>query len=165
MSCALPAFGGRAPCCRFDFRKSPAVCLRYQKQKIVFSCRMCSGLVWMQKTHSTLTTLCIRRILILYIYGNFIGSQDKKANRSLGTSHKGKPLFSASKISKVKNSAKTVNINQFEKIHHATIKISNPGGYQKICIIGRKFRNRKKSLSNLENLKGRGVSKYFAYRV
>ena len=25
-----------APCCRFAFRKSPAVCLRYQKQKIVF---------------------------------------------------------------------------------------------------------------------------------
>ena len=80
---------------------------------------------------------------------------------SLGTSQNGKPLFSVSKISKVKNSAKTVNINQFEKIHPATIKISNPGGYQKICIIGRKFRNRKKSLSNLENLKGRGGIKIF----
>lgn len=80
-------------------------------------------------------------------------------------SHKGKPLFSVSKISEVKNSAKTVNINQFEKNHPATIKISNPGGYQKICIIGSNFRNRKKSLSNLENLKGRGVSKYFAYRA
>jgi hypothetical protein len=112
-----------------------------------------------------LTTLYIRRILILYIYSKFIGSRDKKQNRSLGTSHNGKTLFSVSKISKVKNSAKTVNINQFEKIHHATIKISNPGGYQKICIIGRKFRNRKKSLSNFENMKGRGVSKYFAYRA
>ena len=31
------------------------------------------------KTHSTLTTLYIRRILILYIYGKFIGSLDKMA--------------------------------------------------------------------------------------
>jgi hypothetical protein len=59
----------------------------------------------------------------------FIGSRDKKQNKHYRTSHKGKPLFSASKISEVKNSAKTVNINQFEKIHPATIKISNPGGY------------------------------------
>jgi hypothetical protein len=36
LSCALPAFGGRAPCCRFAFRKSPAVCLRYRKTKGCF---------------------------------------------------------------------------------------------------------------------------------
>lgn len=113
-----------------------------------------------------MTTLYISRILILYIYSKFIGSRDKKGKiDALERPTRGKPLFSVSKISKVKNSAKTVNINQFEKIHPATIKISNPGGYQKICIIGRKFRNRKKSLSNLENMKARGVSKYFAYRA
>ena len=55
---------------------------------------------------------------------------------NLGTSHKGKSLFSVSKISKVKNSAKTVNINQFEKIHPATIKISNPGGIKKFALSG-----------------------------
>lgn len=44
-----------------------------QKNKRLFlSCRMCSGLVWMQKTHSTLTTLYISRILILYIYRNIV---------------------------------------------------------------------------------------------
>lgn len=84
---------------------------------------------------------------------------------SLGTSHNGKPLFSVSEISKVKNSAKTVNINQFEKIHHATIKISNPGGIKKFALSGENSEIAKKSLSNLENLKGMGVSKYFAYRA
>ncbi len=41
-------FGGRAPCCRFAFCKSPAACLRYKKNKRMFlPCRICSGLVWM----------------------------------------------------------------------------------------------------------------------
>ena len=141
--------------------------MRYQKQKIVFPLPDVFRFGLDAKTHRTLTTLYISRILILYIYRKFISSRDKKGKiDALERPTRGKPLFSVSKISKVKNSAKTVNINQFEKIHPATIKISNPGGgYQKICIIGRKFRNRKKSLSNLENLEGRGVSKYFAYRV
>ena len=79
LSCALPAFGGRAPCCRFDFRKSPAVYLRYQKQKIVFPMPDVFRFSLDAKTHSTLTTLYISRILILYIYGMFIGSRDKMA--------------------------------------------------------------------------------------
>lgn len=41
-------FGGRAPCCRFAFCKSPAACLRYKKNKRMFlPCRICSGLVCM----------------------------------------------------------------------------------------------------------------------
>jgi hypothetical protein len=74
LSCALPAFGGRAllPFCFSQI--SGGVFVIPKKQKAVFSCRMYSGLVWMKKTHSTLTTLYIRRILILYIYGKFIGS-------------------------------------------------------------------------------------------
>ena len=68
-----------APCCRFVFRKSPAVCLRYQKQKIVFPLPDLFRFGLDAKIHSTLTTLYIRRILILYIYSKFIGSRDKKA--------------------------------------------------------------------------------------
>jgi hypothetical protein len=81
LSCALPAFGGRASCCRFAFRKSPAVCLRYQKQKIVFPLPYVFRFGLDVKAHSTLTTLYISRILILYIYGMFIGSRDKKAKQ------------------------------------------------------------------------------------
>ena len=80
LSCVLSAFGGRAPCCRFAFRKSPAVCLRYQKkQRAVFILPDLFRFGLDVKTHSTLTTLYISRILILYIYGKFIGSRDKKA--------------------------------------------------------------------------------------
>jgi hypothetical protein len=74
LSCALPAFGVRAlpPFC---FSQISGGVFAVQKNKRLFlSCRMRSGLVWMQKTHSTLTTLYISRILILYIYGKFIGS-------------------------------------------------------------------------------------------
>jgi hypothetical protein len=51
-----------------------------QKTKGCFSPAGCVP-VWFgcKKTHSTLTTLYIRRILILYIYSKFIGSRDKKA--------------------------------------------------------------------------------------
>lgn len=57
-------------CCRFAFRKSPAVCLRYQKQKIVFPLPDVFRFGLDVKTHSTLTTPYISRILILYIYSN-----------------------------------------------------------------------------------------------
>ena len=125
-------FGWRALCCRFAFHKLSAVCLRYQKQKIVFPLPDVFRFGLDAKTHRTLTTLYISRILILYIYRKFISSRDKKGKiDALERPTRGKPLFSVSKISKVKNSAKTVNINQFEKIHPATIKISNPGGVSK----------------------------------
>jgi len=50
-----------------------------EKQKIVFILPDLFRFSLDAKTHRTLTTLCISRILILYIYGKFIGSRDKKA--------------------------------------------------------------------------------------
>jgi len=50
-----------------------------KKQKIVFPLPDVFRFGLDAKTHSTLTTLYISRILILYIYGKFIGSRDKKA--------------------------------------------------------------------------------------
>jgi hypothetical protein len=49
-----------------------------EKQKAVFTLPDLFRLGLDAKIHSTLTTLYIRRILILYIYGKFIGSRDKK---------------------------------------------------------------------------------------
>lgn len=52
--------------------------MRYQKQKIVFPLPDVFRFSLDEKTHRTLTTLYVSRILILYIYGKFIGSRDKK---------------------------------------------------------------------------------------
>lgn len=50
-----------------------------KKQKAVFPLPDVFRFGLDAKIHSTLTTPCISRILILYIYSKFIGSRDKKA--------------------------------------------------------------------------------------
>ena len=52
-----------------------------KKQKAVFTLPDLFRFGLDAKIHSTLTTLYIRRILILYIYSKFIGSRDKKAKQ------------------------------------------------------------------------------------
>jgi hypothetical protein len=132
LSCAFPALVGVRSAAVLLFANCRRRVCDTKKQKAVFILPDLFRFGLDAKIHSTLTTIYISRILILYIYGKFIGSRDKKGKiDALERPTRGKPLFSVSKISKVKNSAKTVNINQFEKIHPATIKIINPGGVSK----------------------------------
>nr|DAZ18183.1 MAG TPA: hypothetical protein [Caudoviricetes sp.] len=47
LSCVLPSFGGRAPCCRFGIANLRRCVCDTKNKRLFFPCRMYSGLVWM----------------------------------------------------------------------------------------------------------------------
>lgn len=79
LSCAFPALVGVRSAAVLLFANCRRRVCDTKKQKAVFILPDLFRFGLDAKIHSTLTTIYISRILILYIYGKFIGSRDKKA--------------------------------------------------------------------------------------